>query len=308
MSGRRPGDLVAVVLTYQGGRQVHACLDALVPQLGPTGIVVVVDNASGDGTAQAVQSEHPSVTVVHSPSNGGYGSGMNLGLAQARTHRPDRVLLLTHDTVLEDGAVDALCAALDDHDGAAAAGPLLLLDDGRVWSAGGELTGLGRHPRHRGRGEAAAAWRRAPARAVPWLDGAALLLRTSALASLSDRDRGGPREGLPGPFREDFFLYWEEVELQARLSAAGWDLLVVPRAAARQHPGMMPPYLASRNRIRFLTVTGARGPALCAAAGDCARAAKASLHRRSRWQARAHLAGLRDGWRGGLDRELAARR
>jgi GT2 family glycosyltransferase len=297
-----------VVLTYRGRSVVGACLDALAEQLPGGTPVVVVDNHSDDGTAELVAElavqRHPSTTLVRSPANRGYGSGMNLGWDAVMRWRPDQVLLLTHDTVVRTGAVDELTGALAASPSTGVVGPLLLRagHEDVVWSAGGELTGVGSHPHHRGQGEPSSHWTGRAPMTVAWLDGAALLVRPAALEALSRPT------GRLGPFREDFFMYWEEVELQTRLAAAGWDRRLVPAAVATQHPGLMPPYLAARNRIRYLATGGHGIGAAAAAAGECARAARDGVYPARRWRARARLTGLRDGWKGGLDLELATRR
>jgi len=308
VSTRCPGGLAVVVLTFRGRSVVGSCLDALAEQL-PTGTpVVVVDNHSGDGTPELVAELAArmqwATTLVRSPANRGYGSGMNLGWETAMRDQPESVLLLTHDTVLKPGAIGFLTRALAGSEKTAMVGPLLLRAGAEdlVWSAGGELTGLGRHPHHIGQGDAASQWEGAEPKKVAWLDGAALLVRVSAAEGLDCPI------GRLGPFREDFFLYWEEVELQSRLADAGWDLQLVAAAVATQHPGLMPPYLAARNRIRYLATGGHPVGAAAAAAGECARAVRDGVHPARRWRARARLTGLRDGWRGGLDLELAVRR
>lgn len=90
--------------------------------------VIVVDNASSDGSGDAVARAYPNVTMIRNPKNVGFGSANNQGLALAR-HDP--VLLLNSDARPEQGAIDALAAVLDD-DAVVAAGGRLQHPDGSL--------------------------------------------------------------------------------------------------------------------------------------------------------------------------------
>src|SRR5205823_9449671 len=116
-----------------------------------------------------------------------------------------------------------------------------------VWSAGGTLSRITGKPRHLFAGESVA--KRRPALIdVTWLDGACLLARADAFKA-------------SGGFREDLFLYWEDVCLALAVRRAGWRVCCATDAVALQEPSMTPPYLMARNRALVL---GRRG-ALCAA-------------------------------------------
>jgi GT2 family glycosyltransferase len=107
-----------------------------------------------------------------------------------------------------------------------------------VFSAGGMIDAKGRtyHAAFRADVER---WRAYPDFDVAWADGAFLLVRKGALQRA-------------GGFREDFFLYFEEVELQLRLRLSGWSVRVVPAAVCAQEPGNFTAYLQVRNRILLL--------------------------------------------------------
>ena len=77
------------------------------------------------------------------------------------------------------------------------------------------------------------------ARSVAWIDGAAMLVRRHVHAQL-------------GGFDEGYFLYDEELEFALRARRAGWLVECLPEAQAWQEPGMTPPYLETRNRLRLL--------------------------------------------------------
>jgi GT2 family glycosyltransferase len=287
-----------VVLTYRGAQVLPACLESVIGQLGPEDHLVVVDNASDDTSAAMVASAYPDVELLELATNDGYGLGMNAGLARLSATGVDAFLLLTHDTVLGPDALDVLVAAMAADARCAVAGPLLELRGGRgvVWSAGGRLGLLASRPSHIGQGAAVGDWRGASPRPVTWLDGAALLVRRAAL------------DGQPQAFCDDFFLYWEEVEFQCRLRDAGWASVLVPAARASQVPGGMPPYLASRNRLRFLMLRGQRGRRLLATAECAARASLLSLIPGRGREGRASWHGVVDGWTGRLDRDLVVQR
>lgn len=263
--------------------------------------LVVVDDASGDGTPAEIVAGCPSVELVARHVNGGYGAAVNTGLADLGGEY-DAMLVLTQDCLLVPGALAALAARLDADPSVGLVGPLLLDPGGaRVWSAGGLLRRPGLRPRH----EAAGDPRRpsgdtgsAVGTPVDWLDGAALLLRPAVVAALG-----------PHPFREDYYLYVEDVDLALRVRRAGWDVECVPAARAVQSTNGVPPYLIGRNCVllarhhgRAVTVATTVTWQLCAAAREVA------LRRRAGGAAagRARAVGVRDGLRGRLDRTRAA--
>jgi N-acetylglucosaminyl-diphospho-decaprenol L-rhamnosyltransferase len=197
-----------------------------VAATAPGADVVVVDNASGDGISTRLATAVPSARVVEEPVNRGYGAACNRGARE--TTRP-LLLFLNSDAYVRPGAVDALAAALDADERAAAAGPRLLDPDGRVQPSIRRLPTPGRIFLESS-GLAALAGGRPPLaghtklradhsrpRAVEALMGAALLVRRSAFEAA-------------GGFDESFFLYAEETDLMARWRRAGWRVLFAPAA------------------------------------------------------------------------------
>jgi N-acetylglucosaminyl-diphospho-decaprenol L-rhamnosyltransferase len=232
----------AVVLHYRRWPDVRRCLDALNEQTISPDEVVVVDNASGDGSASLVGNAYPWARLVEAAENLGYGAGMNLGIS-ALSGRNDAVLLLTHECVLAPDALEILRARMRADPQIGALGPLIGFrhHPDRVYSAGGwiEPTTWNTHHFHFRELIDVDAWSDAEPREVRWLDGSALLLRLAAFES-------------SGPFDERFFMYFEETDLLLRLGNAGWRVECVPRARAWQEPGPKPTYLWTRNRLRFL--------------------------------------------------------
>ena len=132
--GRAPGAarLAIVVLNYRTPKLALACVESVVSELDPTrDRLLVVDNASGDGSAAAIRahvlSQHWPVEVVESPRNEGFGGGMNLGIASADAQA---YLLLNSDTVVRPGAVAALWQALVGEPRVGLVGPRIEHPDG----------------------------------------------------------------------------------------------------------------------------------------------------------------------------------
>src|SRR5829696_3281712 len=121
-------NVIAVVLSWNGRDDTLACLRSLENEGAE---VIVVDNASSDGTADAIAD----VEVIRNERNLGYAGGMNVGIRAALERGADAVLLLNNDVEVEPGAVAALAEALD---GAGALCPVVVFADepGRVWYAG----------------------------------------------------------------------------------------------------------------------------------------------------------------------------
>jgi len=229
--------LAAVVVAWNGRADVLALLAALAGER-----VIVVDNASADGTTEAVRREFPAAEVIETGGNLGFAGGADLGIRRALEEGVDAVLLLNQDAIPEPGAVAALRAAAEAHPEAGAVQPLLLsaADPSRVDSLGIRVL-RGLRTRDAGSGSPAAA---APREAKPIFGAcaAAVLLRAEALRAA-------------GPPDPEFFLLFEDVDLAFRLRAAGFEAILAPAARFRHRRGISrapAPGAPAARRRRFL--------------------------------------------------------
>ncbi len=127
-------ELAVVVLNYKTPELVADCLRSLEGQINPdTQEVVVIDNCSGDGSADQVEASIEThgwgkwARVVRSPVNGGFAAGNNVGIkaSDARVY-----LLLNSDTIVREGAIDTMTQTLDEHAEIDMLGPQLEWPDG----------------------------------------------------------------------------------------------------------------------------------------------------------------------------------
>ena len=207
-----------MVLSWNGREETLACLRSLAEVRYEPFDVVVVDNASADGSADAVAAEFPNVELVRSERNLGYAGGMNLGAERALARGADHVLLLNNDTVVDADAPGALVVEAERRPGAAALCPVVYFTQPPelVWYAGARFD-----PR---KGYQGKHLRDMPAavRQTERASGAALLLPASAIAEL-------------GLFDEELFAYAEDADWSLRAREAGHELLVVPAARVWHH-------------------------------------------------------------------------
>jgi GT2 family glycosyltransferase len=216
--------LTIVIVSYNANRDLERCLDALAasPPLVEHE-VVVVDNASNDGSADAVR-ERPTVRLIEAGSNLGFARANNLAI---RATRGELVLLLNSDTVPAPGAIDTLVNRLVARPDAAVIGPRLVDANGRLEVSTGRMIGpfaeLWRKilVRMHARGAPGFVWyveRRAHREhAVDWVSGACLLVRRSDAEAV-------------GLLDERFFMYTEDVDFCAAIRARGRKVLFTPAA------------------------------------------------------------------------------
>jgi GT2 family glycosyltransferase len=251
----RPAEttVTIVVLNWNAERDTAACLESFLAQRGVRVSILLVDNASVDGSADRLRQRFPQVSYLQTGANLGYSGGNNRGIAWAVERRAERILVVNNDTVADPDCVRRLLEAASTDARLAAVAPLIVRQDDpeRIWFAGGRfdrVRGIGVHAHE---GEPAGMLRRPDTTQSEWrpatfLTGCCLLLRADALAEV-------------GVFREDFFAYGEDVELCLRLRAAGWHIGWVPGAklAHRVPPRGAPPTpeqikLRDRNRRRLV--------------------------------------------------------
>lgn len=216
---------VSVVVVNRNTRDLlERCLDGVRAQHGVEGEIIVVDNASTDGSADLVAERFPEVQLVRLTDNAGFARANNLAFGRCRG---EFVLLLNSDAFLAPGALAELVAGARRHERAAAVGPRLLNADGTLQRSAWPFPRAGRvlleafalhRPLHRlGLVEDLRTWPHDEERPVEFLIGACLLIRREALAEV-------------GGFDERFWLYGEEADLCRRFAARGWEVVLVPSA------------------------------------------------------------------------------
>jgi N-acetylglucosaminyl-diphospho-decaprenol L-rhamnosyltransferase len=237
----------AVLVHFRFWPDVARTLDALLGQTRRPDDVLVIDDCSRDGSADAVARAYPDLEVRIAPVNRGCVANFNAGLEEMLARGVDAILLLTHETELEPDALERLTARLQDEPRVGAVGPLIgFLSAGDVvFSAGGMLIARTWQNPHAGMYEPLEDWRGRSPRRVPWLDTACVLLRAAAL-----RDTG--------LLEERYFHYYDDVELGVKLNQAGWAVECCCDAVARQEPGTLSEYYRVRNRLGFLSATAPR--------------------------------------------------
>jgi N-acetylglucosaminyl-diphospho-decaprenol L-rhamnosyltransferase len=218
-----PGGLTVVVVTYSPGKELDIFLSTLSDATARPYDVVLADNGSTDGAPEAA-ARRPDVSIVRSPDNIGYGAAANLGAA-ARTG--EWIVVANPDISWQPGALDTLLEAAERWPSAGAFGPAIVTPDGALYPSARALPSLSR-----GIGHALAGWwwpsnpwtaayrneREDPREGeTGWLSGSCLLLRRKAFDAV-------------GGFDPAYFMYFEDVDLAARLADAGWASVYVPSA------------------------------------------------------------------------------
>jgi len=299
-------DLSVSIVNTNSRELLLACLESLAPVEAE---IVVLDNASEDGSAAAVRERFPHVRVIEQEHRAGFGSNHNT-IIRATTGR--YVYVLNEDTTANDWSFERITEYLDAHPQVAALGPRLVYPDGRLQDSAWRfptplvstmgLATLGQLGVKQSKG--------ASVRPVDWVMGAALVLRREALDQV-------------GLFDEDFFLYSEEVDLQARLRQAGWETHYFPELTVVHHESQFSAGIPERrinemwrSRHRYWrkhhSRMGARIAALATGSQYAARAllspaarrdpgieARMRLHARDAWRVEGPgLRELADEWNG----------
>lgn len=239
---------VTVLILNRDRRQdTLACLQSLLPNPYPALEVVVLDNASSDGSAAAVRAAYPTaVTVIETGGNFGYAGGNNVGLRYALERGADYVLLLNEDTIVDGPFIQRLVEVAEARPEVGFLGPLVYHhnEPAVIQSAGGVIT-AGWQIFHRGQNEPDHGQYREPYQA-DWVTGCAILMRSAVVR----------RIGMLDPA---FFIYSEEVDWCVRARRAGFTGLVVPasriwhKGVRRDYaPSPRVTYLSVRNHLRLL--------------------------------------------------------
>jgi GT2 family glycosyltransferase len=235
--------LSVVVVSYETREETLACLASLRAVPLPLE-VVVVDNASADGSAAAVRERFPAAIVEARAENVGFARASNVGW---RRSSAPYVLFLNSDAEVRPGALETMLGVLEARSDVGIVGPRTLNTDGTVQVACGlPLTPIGEwrqgrlvHGVRRRDPDALAALEARCAREhdAAWVSGSCLLVRRETLESSAG-------------FDERFFLYEEDVDLCERVRRAGLRVLHTPQAEVVHHLGRSMAHAPS-SRVRY---------------------------------------------------------
>ena len=115
MKSKKP-DVIPVVLTYNNIQDTIECIYSLNRQTLLPSKILLVDNASTDGTPEVIRQLFPQVQIIESDVNRGVPAGYNLGIKEALLNKPDFLLIMNNDTILETSALESMVrCAVDNH-------------------------------------------------------------------------------------------------------------------------------------------------------------------------------------------------
>jgi GT2 family glycosyltransferase len=283
-----------IIPTYNGYRHLDHCLTALQAQSYEDVRILVVDDASADGTPERLRRDWPQVDLLVLPRNSGLVTAVNAGLALSDA---EYVALLNNDTEPEPGWLAALVDALERHPNAAAvASKLLLFDQRDTFHAAGDTYARSGRPGNRG------VWQRDVGQhdceeEVFGACAGAALYRRSALDDVARIDGAILDSG--------FYMYCEDVDLSWRLRLLGYSIVYAPAAVVYHHlsatgGGPLASYYVARNTLNVIA-KDLPGPLLLKnlplIAADQARDAWRTLPHLREPAARARLRGILAGLR-----------
>jgi N-acetylglucosaminyl-diphospho-decaprenol L-rhamnosyltransferase len=248
MTESSAADLAVVIVNYDTGEYLGRCLASLRQHRGDAVVdVIVIDNASRDGSHKRAAAAHPWARLIENPTNVFLSPAWNQG---ARATDAPYVLFLNPDTEWWRGTLSDYLRVARTHPRAGIVGPLVRQPDGRIFTSGRAFPSIvdavghafvspfSRDNRFTRRYELDG-WDRTSERAVDWVSGCCMLMPRDAFEKM-------------GGFDEEFPLYAEELDMATRLRDAGWSVLFTPEVEILHEVGVSTP------RARWISLMHSR--------------------------------------------------
>lgn len=226
-----------VIVNWNGWADTLQCLESFNRNLYDNVSVLLVDNGSTNDSVSRIRSAFPTLEIIESKVNLGFGAGNNLGIRHALQRGAKYVWLLNNDTIVQPNTLSELVSHVESHPELGEIGSVLhyAQDSGRIQAWGGGKvnlwTGTSRHYHH-------------PVKEnkLDFITAASVLIPTEVLQKV-------------GLFDEGYFMYWEDTDLSFRIKAAGWQLGVAANAKLLHKEGAS---TGAKNPIfdRYVTVSG----------------------------------------------------
>jgi GT2 family glycosyltransferase len=243
----RPPFVSTIILNTNRKEDTLAALTSLAACDYPNNHCIVLDNASMDGSVEAIRSCFPDVEVIELSQNLGYAGNNNVGIRAALDQGADWIFVLNEDTVLASDCITRLIEAGESDPRIGIVGPMVYHFDEPdvIQSAGGRMDRDWR-VWHLAQNELDQGQFTAP-HAVEWISGCAIMVRRAVIEQIGGLD-------------ERFFYYWEETEWCLRARENGWTIVHIPKAKLwhkgvqrNYQPGPNITYYSTRNRFLMLS-------------------------------------------------------
>ena len=228
--------LSIIIVSYNTWQYLRSCLRRIFAASYPWELeVIVIDNASTDGSAELVRGEFPAVKLIQSPRNGGFAHANNLGFAAARG---DYLLMLNSDTEVQGDALAQVVEFLKTHDHVGIASARLVYPDftdqgvartfptpvNALFGRRSLLTRLFPNNRYARRYLLSRQHCTDEPFEVDWVSGACLMFPRRLLEQIGGLD-------------ERFWMYWEDADFCFRAKQSGWRVFCLPKAVVVHHEG-----------------------------------------------------------------------
>ncbi len=204
--------VAVILLNWNAYIHTRNCIHSLNKVKEVAFDIILVDNASTDGSIDKLKNEFQDIRFILSSKNLGFTGGNNIGLKKALDLNYEYVMLLNNDVFVDSNFLYHLINYLDFHTEIGALQPLIYNypDCNKIWNGGGKfnrITGKTDSSKHKN-------YVNCP-REIDWISGCAFIIRTSVLKQI-------------GLFNDKYFAYYEDVELSFRILEAGFGLMLIP--------------------------------------------------------------------------------
>lgn len=207
-----------VVLNFNGERWLQACLDSLLLTNYDNLTVLVVDNASSDGSFESAKVQFPQIEYISNPGNYGFSEGNNVGIRQALANGADYVVLLNPDTKVEPDWLINLIKVGESESGIGILGAVQLNYENADFNSWTK-TALSQHLNELKEADRAREW--IP---VDWVEGACFAVKRRVFDEI----------GMLDPI---YFAFYEEIDFCRRAACRGYQIAVAPRSLIHHYRG-----------------------------------------------------------------------
>ncbi|MFD0589818.1 glycosyltransferase [Paenibacillus sp. GCM10027627] len=212
------------IVTYNSEEDITSCLDAVLEQSYPVGKIIVIDNASSDGTLNRLSPYLNRIHLVCNQINNGFAGGQNQAI---RLFPSDYYLVLNPDVFLHSDYISEVIKFMESHrEVGSATGKLVLESDNKIMDSAGIELKWYRKANDLAAGQLAADWNSITP--VFGVSGAAAVYRAEMINQISLDNHF---------FDEDYFAYKEDVDVAWRAQNLGWRSYFIPTALARHKRG-----------------------------------------------------------------------